>query len=61
MRLGAIYSLRQVARDFPDLAEPTFDLLSTYLRETAGQSEGIKPPIDISEINKTLLDYMVLK
>jgi hypothetical protein len=29
VRLGAIYTLRQIARDFPDLAEPTFELLST--------------------------------
>ena len=29
VRLGAIYTLRQIAKDFPDLAEPTFELLST--------------------------------
>jgi hypothetical protein len=28
VRLGAIYTLRQIARDFPDLAEPTVELLS---------------------------------
>src|SRR5215467_11375948 len=30
VRLGAIYTLRQIARDFLDLAEPTFELLSSY-------------------------------
>jgi hypothetical protein len=61
VRLGAIYTLRQIARDFPDLAEPTFELLSTYLRETAAKYEGIEPPIDVREIIKTLGDLWVLK
>jgi hypothetical protein len=61
VRLGAIYTLRQIARDFPDLAEPTFDLLSSYLRETSAQYQGVEPPIDVREINKTLVDHMVLK
>src|SRR5919109_525072 len=33
IRLGAIYTLRQIARDFPDLSEPTYELLTAYLRE----------------------------
>jgi hypothetical protein len=61
VRLGAIFTLRQIARDFPDLAEPTFDLLSTYLRETGAKYEGAEPPIDVREINKILVDQMVLK
>jgi hypothetical protein len=59
VRLGAIYTLRQIASDFPDLAEPTFDLLSTYLRETAGQYKDDLPPGDVREIMKTLVDHMV--
>jgi hypothetical protein len=61
VRLGAIYTLRQIARDFPDLAEPTFELLSTYLRESVGKYEGDEPPIDVREIMKTLRDHLVLK
>jgi len=61
VRLGAIYTLRQVARDFPDLAEPTFELLSTYLRESGGKYEGDEPPIDVREIMRTLRDHLVLK
>jgi hypothetical protein len=61
VRLGAIYTLRQIARDFPDLAEPTFELLSTYLRENYAKYEGVDPPIDVLEITKTLVDHMVLK
>jgi hypothetical protein len=61
VRLGAIYTLRQVAKDFPDLAEPTFELRSTYLREGAGKYEGDEPPIDVREIMTTLIDHSVLK
>ena len=35
VRLGAIYTLRQIANDFPDLAGPTFELMTAYLRERA--------------------------
>jgi hypothetical protein len=61
VRLGAIYTLRQIAQDFPDLAEPTFELLSTYLRENSAKYEGIAPPVDVREITKTLVDHMVIK
>jgi len=36
VRLGAVYTLRQIARDFPDLSEPTFELLTTYLGKAPG-------------------------
>jgi len=61
VRLGAIYTLRQIARDFPDLAEPTLELLSTYLRESAGEYEGDEPPIDVREIIRTLMNHLVQK
>jgi hypothetical protein len=61
VRLGAIYTLRQIARDFPDLAEPTIELLSTYLRESAAKYESDAPPIDVREAMKTLRDHLVLK
>ena len=61
VRLGAIYTLRQIAGDFPDLAEPTFALLSTYLRESVGKYDGEEPPIDVREIMKTFRDHLVLK
>ena len=61
VRLGAIYTLRQIARDFPDLAEPTLELLSTYLRESVGKYEGEEPPIDVREVVKTLRDHLVPK
>jgi hypothetical protein len=49
VKLGAIYTLRQIAQDFPDLAGPTFRLLTTYLKESVGRYEG-EPPVDVREI-----------
>ncbi|HEY4922151.1 MAG TPA: hypothetical protein VII40_18765 [Xanthobacteraceae bacterium] len=59
IRLGAIYTLRQIARDFPDLAKPTLELLSTYLRERAGSYGEGEPPVDVREIINTLRNYLV--
>jgi hypothetical protein len=60
VRLGAVYTLRQIARDFPDLSEPTFELLTTYLRESAGTYGDHEPPVDVREIMNTLKDRAVL-
>jgi hypothetical protein len=60
VRLGAVYALGQVARESPDLAEPTFNLLSTYLRQTFGRRDGDKLPVDMREIMK-LLDQLASK
>jgi hypothetical protein len=54
IRLEAIYTLRQIARDFPDLSRPTFELLSTYLTESAGRYGDREPPVDVQEIVKTI-------
>jgi len=59
IRLGSIYTLRQIARDFPDLSEPTLELLSTYLRENAEDYGEDDPPADVREIMKTLKDHLV--
>jgi hypothetical protein len=59
IRLGAIYTLRQIARDFPDLAKPTLELLSTYLRQRAGSYGEGEPPVDVREIVNTLRNYLV--
>ena len=32
VRLAAIYVLREIAKDFPDLSNPVFELLRAYLR-----------------------------
>jgi hypothetical protein len=59
VRLGAVYTLRQIANDFPDLSEPTFQLLSTYLRESGGDYGDAEPPIDVREIIATLRNRLV--
>jgi len=59
VRLGAIYTLRQIARDFPGLSGPTFELLSAYLRESAATYGDSDPPVDVREIIDTLKDRLV--
>ena len=50
VRLGAIYTLRQIGNDFPDLTSAVFELLSAYLRENPRDYGDAEPPIDIQEI-----------
>ena len=50
VRLAAIYVLREVARDFPDLSDPIFELLQAYLRVGNIDYGDEEPPIDIKEI-----------
>lgn len=59
IRLGAIYTLRQVGRGFPDLSEPTFELLTTYLRESVGAYGDREPPVDVREVMNILKDRSV--
>src|SRR5712691_4022850 len=59
IRLGAVYTLRQIARDFPDLSRPTFELLSTYLKESAARYGDHEPPVDVREIMNIIKDYVV--
>ena len=61
VRLGAIYTLRQIARDFPDLSGPTYELLTTYLRESVRDYGDNEPPVDVREIMTTLRDRLVQK
>ena len=54
VRLAAIYVLREVAKDFPDLSNPVFELLQAYLRAGSIDYGDDDPPIDVREIVKTL-------
>jgi hypothetical protein len=58
VRLGAIYTLRQIASDFPDLAAPTYELLSTYLRQSGESYGDSELPIDVREIMNMLRDRL---
>lgn len=59
VRLGAIFTLRQISNDFPDLAGPTFQLLNAYLRHHVRDYGDELPPADIQEITETLKDRIV--
>jgi hypothetical protein len=50
VRLAAIYTLRQIGQDFPDLTSAVFELLNAYLRENPRDYGDAEPPIDIQEI-----------
>src|SRR5882672_7462838 len=54
VRLAAIYVLREVAKDFPDLSNPVFELLQAYLRAGEIDYGNDEPPIDVQEIVKLL-------
>lgn len=54
VRLAAIYVLREVGRDFPDLANPVFELLQAYVEEKQTEYGEGEPPIDIRAIIEAL-------
>jgi hypothetical protein len=58
VRLAAIYVLREVAKDFPDLSDPIFELLQAYLRVGDIDYGDEEPPIDIQEIVRLLRDKL---
>ncbi len=53
--MGAIYVLREITRDFPDLANPVFELLQAHLRERIGDYGDAEPPVDVREIMDMVL------
>jgi hypothetical protein len=54
VRLAAIYVLREVAKGFPDLSDPIFELFQAYLREGNINYGDEEPPIDIRAIIELL-------
>ena len=58
VRLGAIFTLGQLCKDFADLSEPVIQLLTTYLRENAVDYGGAEPPVDARENNAILRDRL---
>lgn len=58
VRLAAVYVLREVAKDFPDLSNPIFELFQAYLRGGAIDYGDEEPPIDIREIVKLLREKL---
>jgi hypothetical protein len=55
VRLAAIYAPREVGRDFPDRANPVFELLQVHL-ETEDADYGLdEPPVEIRAIFEALI------
>ncbi|MFO1047199.1 MAG: hypothetical protein U1E52_04785 [Geminicoccaceae bacterium] len=50
IRLGAIYTLREISQDFPDLTKAVLELLATYLRNSSLSYSDAPPPPDVREI-----------
>ncbi len=56
VRLGAIFTLREICRDFSDLSDPVVQLLTIYLTENAVDYGNSNPPADVREIAKIVRD-----
>ncbi len=50
IRLGAIYTLKQVSMDHPEFAGPVFEIFSAYVRERSSLIEKDEPAADIRSI-----------
>lgn len=58
VRLAAIYVLREIARDFPDLSNPIFETLQAFIRESDVDYGDDEPPIDVRAIIDILKDRL---
>lgn len=56
VRLGAIFTLRQICFDFPDLSDPVVQLLTIYLKENPVDYGDAEPPADVREIIRLVVD-----
>ncbi len=62
IRLGAVYTLRDIVSDYPDLTKSVFDLLIIHVRESAAKdNDANKSSVDIEEIIKFLATKMGTK
>ncbi|MBP7243169.1 hypothetical protein [Amaricoccus sp.] len=53
VRLGAIYTMREIVEAYPDLSRPTIDLLTSYLATVNYADE--EPPADVRAIMTLIL------
>jgi len=61
IRLGAIYTLREIVENFPDLSDPVYRLLTTYLRDRVKDYGDAEPPADVREIVETVRRWLILQ
>ena len=54
VRLGAIYALTRIRRDFPDFADTVHQLLTVYAREQSAKIGDDDPPTDL----RVILDFL---
>ena len=51
IRLFSIYTLRQIAEDYPDYRRPVVELLAAFVRAQPTQTNSdAEPPVDVREI-----------
>ena len=53
VRLAALYSLREIGRDFPDLSSPVFDLLQAHWKAIE-QRQDSAPPAYVTALKVVL-------
>lgn len=53
VRLGAIYTLREIVDAYPDLSRPTVNLLTNYLAQVDYRDD--EPPADVRAIMEIIL------
>jgi hypothetical protein len=56
IRLGAIYTLREVTADFPDLTNATIELLTAYVRTKPKRYGKGNMPADVAEIMRIIVE-----
>jgi len=57
IRLGAIYTMREIVDSYRDLSRPTVDLLTAYLAGVSYESD--EPPQDVQEIMRIVIPRRV--
>lgn len=58
VRLGAIFTLRQICDDYPDLSRPILETMAAYVRESRVEYGDDLPPADIREVMNMLRDKL---
>ncbi len=57
IRLGAILTMAQICKDYPDLSEPIIRLLTTHLMQNRLKYGDGEPPADVQAIMDILRDF----
>jgi hypothetical protein len=57
VRLGAILTLEQICKDFPDLSGPVIKLLTTYLQQNVVKYGDKTPPVDVQAVMDILREH----